>query len=336
MKHDHFGFSTCWHWGRFSLWLLALLMLLGMAGDLFANDVTRIRILEKAQIDDDVILLANIARIEGGDPLLIQKLGGIVVGRAPLAGDSRLLEGSTIKRRLKQNGIEMAELILDIPPRITVSRNFIEVSKEKIKALVSDYIQKNLVSGSTNTSIKNIQVANSLRLPGGQITYKVTAPRNRTMVGKVPFAVNFDVNGKSYKRVWATVTIEMLADVVVTKRPLGRHKPITEDDILVIKMDLAEVPSDVITDSETVLGKRTRRAIGSKTVLRANLVEFPPLVKRGDVVVIIAETQGFKITTLGQVKKKGALGDRIPVVNFDSKKVLHARVLDANTVKIEF
>jgi flagella basal body P-ring formation protein FlgA len=71
-------------------------------------------------------------------------------------------------------------------------------------------------------------------------------------------------------------------------------------------------------------------------VLRATLVEFPPLVKRGDVVMIIAETQGFKITALGQVKKKGALGDRIPVVNFDSKKVLYARVLDSNTVKIEF
>jgi flagella basal body P-ring formation protein FlgA len=336
MKHDNLGFSTGRQWGRFSLCLLAILMLLGMAGNILATDVIRIRILEKAQIDDDNILLANIAKIKGGDPLLIQKLGSIVVGRAPLPGDSRLLKGSTIKRRLKQNGIDLAKLTLDIPPRITVSRNFIEVSKEKIQSLVSDYIQTNLFSGSTNVRIKNIQVANSLRLPGGHVTYKITAPRNRAMVGKVPFAVNFDVNGKSYKRVWATATIEMLADVVVTKRPLGRHKPITEDDILVIKMDLAEVPSDVITDSETVLGKRTRRAIGSKTVLRATLVEFPPLVKRGDVVMIIAETQGFKITALGQVKKKGALGDRIPVVNFDSKKVLYARVLDSNTVKIEF
>jgi flagella basal body P-ring formation protein FlgA len=59
------------------------------------------------------------------------------------------------------------------------------------------------------------------------------------------------------------------------------------------------------------------------------------LLKRGDVVVIIAETAGLKITTLGQAKKKGRLGDRIPVVNFDSRKVLYARVLDSNTVKVE-
>jgi flagella basal body P-ring formation protein FlgA len=44
----------------------------------------------------------------------------------------------------------------------------------------------------------------------------------------------------------------------------------------------------------------------------------------------------LKITTLGQVKKKGRLGERIPVVNMDSKKILYARVVDANTVKVDF
>ena len=101
-------------------------------------------------------------------------------------------------------------------------------------------------------------------------------------------------------------------------------------------MDLAKLPSGVITDPEAVLGKRTKRAIGAKTALRADLIEFPPLVKRGDIVVIIAESKGLKITALGQVKKKGRLGESIPVMNYDSKKVLYARVLDASTVKVEF
>jgi flagella basal body P-ring formation protein FlgA len=101
-------------------------------------------------------------------------------------------------------------------------------------------------------------------------------------------------------------------------------------------MDLANLPADVIIDPEAVLGKRTKRAIGAQTVLRQNLVEFPPLVRRGDVVVIIVETEGLKATALGEVKKKGRIGERIPVINFDSKKILHARVVDANTVKVDF
>jgi flagella basal body P-ring formation protein FlgA len=54
------------------------------------------------------------------------------------------------------------------------------------------------------------------------------------------------------------------------------------------------------------------------------------------VVVIIAESSGFIITTLGKVKKKGRLGESIPVMNYDSKKILYARVLDSSTVKVDF
>jgi flagella basal body P-ring formation protein FlgA len=124
--------------------------------------------------------------------------------------------------------------------------------------------------------------------------------------------------------------------VVVTRKPLGRHKPITEDDIELQTMDLSDLPGGVITDPGAVLGKRTRRAVGAQIPLRADLVELPPLVKRGDLVVIVAESNGLKITTLGQVKKRGRLGERIPVVNMDSKKILYARVIDSNTVKVDF
>jgi len=316
--------------------LLALMLLPAATCDILASDLTRVEILEKVQIDDEKILLGDIARITGSNPQLNQKLGAIMIGRAPLPGNSRRIDSGTINTRLKQSRIDPAELMLSMPASINVSRSSVNVSSEKIKAMVAEYISKNILSANRDATIKDIQVSHDIRLPDGPVSYEVTAPRNRDMVGLVPFAVNFNVNGKLYRRVWANVTIEVLAEVVITKKPLGRHKPITEDDIMVLRMDLAKVPSDVITDPEAVLGKRTRRAIGSKTVMRANLVEFPPLVKRGDVVLIVAETQGFKITAMGEVKKKGALGDRIPVMNFDSKKVLYARVMDANTVKIDF
>lgn len=336
MKPRNSGQPKFKHVYRPIISLVVLGMLAASVGNIFAIELTRVRVLEEAQIDGEKIRLGNISKINGSDTQEILKLSGIVLGRSPLPGGSRNIDSNTIKARLKQNGFDPAQLVLDIPASITVSRSFMEVSQDKIKGLVSEYITQNFLSANTNASIKSIQVSESLRLPAGRITYAVTAPRNRQMAGQVPFAVNFNVNGKLYKRVWATASIEVLAEVVITKRPLGRHKPITEDDIMVQQMDLAKVPSDAITDPEAVLGKRTRRAIGSQTVLRANLVEFPPLVRRGDVVVIVAETKGLKVTALGQVKKKGALGDRIPVVNFESKKVLYARVIDSNTVKVDF
>jgi flagella basal body P-ring formation protein FlgA len=318
------------------LYVAAFVLLPGICCESLGADLARIRILENVQIDEENILLGRIAKIESGDPILAQKLSGIVVGKAPLAGNSRELEESIIRMRLKQNGIDLAGLELQVPSKAVVTRSLIEISQREIKLIVSDYLSKKLLIDRGDTRIKEIRVAGGLRLPGGRITYEVEPSRNKKLMGKIPISINFDVNGKFYKRVWATATVEVFAEVVVTKKPLGRYKPITEDDIEMQKLDLMNLPSNVITDPETVLGKRTKRAIGAKAVLKANLVEFPPLVKRGDVVVIIAESKGLKITTLGQVKKKGGLGDRIPVINFDSKKILYARVLDSSTVKVEF
>ena len=312
------------------------LILQGLIGEIMAVAPTRIQVSAMTQIDGEQILLGKIAKIEGNDPLLLKRINGVVIGRSPLPGKRREIEASLVKRRLKQNQIDPDQLVLQIPAHVFVERSFIEISQDKIKSLVSDYISNNLINNLSDARIKDIQVSENLILPGGRITYTVKPPRSNDMAGKIPLTVNFEVNGKFYKRVWATATVEIFTNVVVTKKPLGRHKPITEDDIEMQKMDLAKLPSDVITDPEVILGQRTRRAIGSRTVLRSNLVEFPPLLKRGDVVVILAETGGMKITTLGQVKKKGRLGERIPVMNFDSKKVLYARVLDSNTVKVEF
>jgi flagella basal body P-ring formation protein FlgA len=76
--------------------------------------------------------------------------------------------------------------------------------------------------------------------------------------------------------------------------------------------------------------------VDSGAALRPDMVESPPLVKNGDRVRIVAESAGLRISAFGQVKQRGARGELIPVMNLDSNKVVHARVLDAQTVTIDF
>jgi flagella basal body P-ring formation protein FlgA len=298
------------------------LLLQPVTGDLLAAGVTRITVSPSTSLDGDSVYLKNIASITGDDPLLADRLGSIYIGRAPLPGNTLEFEPADLHRRLKQNGFDPADLELQVPPKVVVERGSVTVSREKMQRLVSDYLTKNLLAGMPDASIQEIHVAEPVELPAGRITYTVNPARNAESMGKIPFTINFDINGKFYKRVWATATVEVISDVVVAKKP---HK-----------MDLADLPSDVIRDPEEVLGKRTSRAISAQTVLRPNLVELPPVVKRGDMVVIVAESEGLKVTALGEVKKKGRIGERIPVINSDSRKILYARVVDGNTVKIEF
>jgi flagella basal body P-ring formation protein FlgA len=310
--------------------------ILAVAAELDAAEITTIRVRDQVEIENDEVLLGQIASIEGSDTQFIQQLKNIVIGKAPLPGRTRQYEQRHLKMRLKQHRIDLAVIHIEGPGTVRISRSHVEIDKNKIEKIISDYIAQNSLEKNNTVRIKEIHVPERVVLPKGRIAYKVTAPSPQQLRGTCSIAIDFSVNGHFEKKVRATALVEVWGAVVVTRKPLGRYKPITEDDIMLQTMDLTHLPANVVSDPEAVLGKRTKRAIGAQTPLRADSIELPPLVRRGDLVVIIAQSKGLKITTRGVVKKKGRLGDRIPVVNVDSKKVLYARVIDSNTVQVDF
>ncbi|MGD2097757.1 MAG: flagellar basal body P-ring formation chaperone FlgA [Desulfobacterales bacterium] len=322
-------------WGGLLL-ILALVFAVLPVADLWANPTTTIRFKDRVEINADDVLVGQIATIEGGDARFVQRLKNILIARAPSPGETRQFDLNFLQKRLEQHHIDLATVTVLAPPKIDVIRSHIEIQKAEIEKIVSEYIIQQAPQGNITLRIKELRVPESVILPEGRITYKVTVPHNRQLMGRCPLSVRFSVDGRLQKKVWTTAVIEFLGPVVVTRKPLGRYKPIAADDIEVQTLDLADLPADVLSDPDEAIGKRTKRAVGAQIPLRAESIELPPLVKRGDFVTIIAESESLKITTLGQVKKKGRLGERIPVVNLDSKKVLQAQVVDANTVKVDF
>jgi flagella basal body P-ring formation protein FlgA len=306
------------------------------AQDGVAAEMITIRLLEKVEINAGKISLGAIAQIDGTDRQLIQRLKRVDIGKAPLPSRSRVIGIDYIRLRLKQNGFSLENFELQSSPGVEITRSHIEVDQQKIEKIVSHYLRTTVLRGSKMARIKDLRVPKRIILPRGRITYQVMAPRNTKYLGKIPLAVQFNVDGQFQKKVWTSATIEMFVEVVVAAKPLQKHMTISEDVIELRQMDLAHLPANVITDPQSVLGKRTRSTISAKTVLRTDLIELPPLVKRGDIVVIVAESKGLRITALGKAKRKGRLGERIPVENFDSKKILNAQVLDAKTVSIDF
>ena len=327
---------TCY---RFFLCLVILfaLFLTGIRPELSEAGAISIRGLEKAEINSDVIYLGKIAKIGGDDPALVQRLKKIIIARAPLPGKSRRLNENYIRLRLKQDKMALSQIRFAAPKGIVVTRGFVEVTKEDISRAVSDFIYANIPWDREKVKIRTIRVRDSVILPKGKVTYSVEPLKNTDFKGSVPLPLHFKVNGSFQKRILVTADIEVLAEVVVTKRPLRRNRRITEDDIEMREKNLAELPRNIIFDCEEVLGKRAKRNIDANRVLRSGLIEFPPLVKRGDVVQLIAESGGLRITTLGMVKQReGRRGERVRIENIDSKKSLYGRVLDAKTVKVDF
>lgn len=319
------------------LCLFVMVLLLLQPALVTAQDQTVVRIAPAAEINSDRILLSRVARIAGPDPLLIARLGNIDIGRAPLPGRKRVIESRHILARMnKSTGGLPRDIGLDFPQRLEVSRKAVTIAKERIAEIAAEWVLARVPWDQENVRVAKVQANTAVVLPQGRVTYQVKSPGKLDFLNTIALSVQFLVDGQAVKRAWVTLNLEVIAPVVVVRKPMGRYQPIESQDVTVVLKDLAKLPSGYFTDPAEVIGKRVKRTVYGNTVLREDLVELPPLVNRGDVVTIIAEAGALRITARGEVKAKGRKGERISVVNLDSRKRVSARVLDARTVKVEF
>ena len=207
---------------------------------------------------------------------------------------------------------------------------------ERIRAAVHGYIVQHAPWAADQLTVKKINFNRPVRLPKGKIGLQVAAPKHTDWLGAIGFSVGVTVNGKKVTQLIVPANIEVWSDVVLTSKPLGRFQPIGPDDLHVKKMDLARVSSNAVVDINHVVGSRAKRPIAANCVLRKDLVEMPPSVKRGDLVSVVAESAHLKISIKGMAKEDGRIGDRIKIVNIRSKRSIYALVVDDRTVRVEF
>ena len=144
------------------------------------------------------------------------------------------------------------------------------------------------------------------------------------------------MDGQPLRKIWVNTTIRVMADVVTVVRPLGKHVPIERTDLSVERRDLSALSSDTVSRIEDAVGNRTTRMIYPHTVLQSAMFDAPPLVKRGDIVKIVANTGSLTITATGMVKQQGGKGEMVRVVNTDSNRIITARVTGPGAVEVNF
>lgn len=287
-------------------------------------------------VSRDTLLLGQVAKVSGGDAELRRIVKAVNLGPAPKPGKSTTIDADEISRRLKHSRVDLARVDLEVGKPIKVTRKSVSLKATKIEAAVRAFVAREMPWPRKTARIKTIRGIEGLRLPAGKIDLKVMASRDCKFLGSVPLSVSIFSNGELYKKVWVTAVIAVSSQVVMVTKPLGRHQPIGAEDVELVTVDLAKVPSQAIKKMAAAVGMRTKRRIFPKTILRRDYVEAPYVVQRGDLVQMVVSTASLNLTAQGITKERGRRGERIRVANIDSKRVVYATVVDASTVEVQF
>lgn len=302
----------------------------------FAGDKSIVQVQTHATVSDATIYLGKIAEVQCADSRMKERLEQLEIGRSPLPGQSRYIQTDSIEARLKQADLDADQVDIRSKGPVKITRVYNEFSSKQIRTAVRKFIQAHAPWGEKQLNIRSIYCKQDLRLPPGRISLNVSAPKHTDWMGSVPFLVHVAVNGQAVKKISVPANIEVWSEVVVSAKPLGRNQPVNRSDIRTERMNLARVPADAVLNAEQVLGRRTNRAIAANSIIRSDQVEMPPVVRRGDVIQLLAESGNLKISTRGIAKEDGRPGERVRISNLRSHKIVYGQIIDARTARVEF
>jgi len=301
----------------------------------WADVRTSIRIMEEAWIKGEKVYLKDIACIQS-TPRLKERLGAIYLGYAPGPARHKTLKGSWIESKVRSRRWLPADTVVSVPESVMISRTWQSIQEKRFSDLFNGYIARQLKACEADFRVSRFKVIGNGSLPEGKIRVELVRQADARLLGYVSLTAIVRVDGKIERRVVLSGWVDRFENVVCTSRPLRRSSIITEDDVGTKRRNISKLPYNVLTSMQYVVGKRVKHALKADTVLLANMVEDPPLIKKGDRVTIVAESSTILVTALGIAQTKGGPGDQIRVKNCMNRKEIIARIVNASTVKVEF
>ena len=154
-----------------------------------------------------------------------------------------------------------------------------------------------------------------------------------TPVGRVTVRVACDSDQVRW-RLFVPAQVNLYQPVVVLTRPLGRHVPISTEDLTLLERDVGLLNGSYLTELDQAIGMRTRRAIRQDSVLNPSHLELDEIIKRGDQVVISAANPQLSVRMPGEALEGGVVGSQIRVRNTRSGRTVTARITAPGQVQV--
>ncbi len=302
----------------------------------YSSGGTCLTLKAESLVEQEPVRLSDIATLTGPSENQLMTLGATIVARAPQPGQTRFVGIDYIRIRLKQAGVDTSSMIFKGPSDVRITRQAAMLPTQRIQHAVEMAIRSRMPWKNEDVTIGEIALDETVQLPTGRLTYRIEPARNEDYLGRTIVALHLFVDGEPVRKVWVNATISVMADVVTVIRPLGKHAYIQLADLSVERRDLSDLSSDTVRRIEDALGNRTTRAIYPQTVLQSGMFASPPLVRRGDIVKIVANSGPMIITATGMVKEQGCKGEMVRVVNTDSNRIITARVTGPGAVEVNF
>jgi flagella basal body P-ring formation protein FlgA len=209
------------------------------------------------------------------------------------------------------------------------------IDQQKMGQILNEYLadQSDLLP-HVELRFKSISLPHAYRVAKGQLDYQII-PAKPGVIGSQRLTLLTRVDGQIVNNQSIRINLEALADIAVSASTLRRGAVLATDDVELRYQDISHLKGPIFS-TEEIIGKRLKRSVRLGEPLQKQQVEFPPVIKRGERVIIQVQKHGLMLTAAGEAKQDGLTGESIRVVNNGSRKEVICQVVAPGLVKVEF
>ncbi len=208
------------------------------------------------------------------------------------------------------------------------------LTEREVRGAVERFLAEKVQGRGWETTITQLAVPQGIQLPKGQRDLELIAPSSWDGWGPVTIALVVRVDGEVVRNISLRLLVDARTAMVVARRQLLAGTVVSAADLAVEKRDLAQAGGFDVKRIADVVGKRLKSTVRTGAPVRSDQLLAVPVVRSGQLVTIIADNAGFRITVTGRAKSSGGVGDLIRVENLNSHREIPARVLDSDTVEV--
>lgn len=135
-------------------------------------------------------------------------------------------------------------------------------------------------------------------------------------------------------QMFVPVRVRDVREVAVLKDSVKAGQPITADDVVVQRRDMAGEGGAGFADPAELVGQVARRGLASGDAPTREDVASGELLRRGDPVVLLSRIGGVEVRVAGRVLGQPGAGGTVSVENTESRRVVRGRVVGAGVVEV--
>jgi flagella basal body P-ring formation protein FlgA len=221
-------------------------------------------------------------------------------------------------------------------PKDILHQGYQKISETKFREIFHTYLCRSLNLKKSDVVISKMNAIGNVPVPSGKISFRLFQRGKRKFEGNVSVIAVIKVDDVVRNKVKISGWVDIFKSVVCASRDLERGEKINEDDLYMVKRNLSHLSSKILTDKNEIIGLMAKHNIKADTCLKEWMIEKTPVVDKGDIVTILAESGDLLVTVPGKVLMKGFSGEVVKVQNLMSKKEIFAKVVNHSTVAVAF